>query len=117
MESMGLWGVVVDVAMIAALAWLAFSPVKSKRSVEDWQTTFGKAFEDASNLVNAAEQLWETGQIKRTERFDYAYTRLHSLWPALNEDLLEAAVEAAVRQGKAWRERTSPTEPVVETEE
>jgi hypothetical protein len=114
MDSMGLLGWVVGAIGIALFVWTV---VQGKKPVDEWQTTFGKAFEDASNLVNAAEQLWETGQIKRTERFDYAYTRLHSLWPALSEDLLQAAIEAAVRQGKSWRERTAPTEPVVETEE
>jgi hypothetical protein len=104
MESMDLLGWVV-----VGIALFVWNVVQGKKPVEEWATTFQKALDDAGSLRDAAEQLWVSGQLAKDERFNYAYTRLHTLWPALSEELLQAAVEAAVRSAKRWEERTTPT--------
>ncbi len=50
----------------------------------------------AQTLVQAAEQLAETGQIDRGARFQYVFSRLRELFPNLSEDTLIALIEGAV---------------------
>lgn len=50
----------------------------------------------AHSLVAAAEQMSETGQISRDERFAYVFSQLRELFPGLSQDTLVAAIEGAV---------------------
>lgn len=54
----------------------------------------------ARELVVAAEQLWETGQIEKVERFDYVMSKLMMIFPNLDVETLEALLEAAVKWSK-----------------
>lgn len=65
-------------------------------SAFDYLARIQEAISVAEALVAAAEQLSETGQIERDARFNYVYSRLHSLFPGLSEDLLVGIIEGAV---------------------
>ncbi len=90
--------------VVAALIGGAFAYLMLRRDHDDGTphsadsvlTTVQDAFGIASELVKAAEQMSETGQLDRDARFNYAFSRLRELFPNLSQDTLVAAIEAGV---------------------
>ena len=79
------------------LLWRARgSPVDVFKGAEDLET----AIVFAREMVLAAEQLWETGQIRKDARFDYVMEKLEMVFPNIDADALEALLEAAVKWAK-----------------
>jgi hypothetical protein len=97
MDSVGLLGWVVGAVGIALFVW---NVVQGKKPVEEWETTFGKAMEDARRLIKGAEQMVIAGQIEKEQRKTEVVEWLKELHPALSERLRGAAAEAAVREEK-----------------
>lgn len=50
----------------------------------------------ALTAAGAAEQLWRTGEIERSERFSTAFRYVQKWFPALDEETIVTALEAAV---------------------
>lgn len=99
---------VLAVAVGAGFAYLMLrrdTPEGTVLSAGSYLERIQEAAAMAQILVQAAEQLAETGQLARDARFHYVYGRLHTLFPSLSEDTLIAVLEAAVwtvNQGVAW---------------
>ena len=72
------------------------SPEDVLAGIEDVQV----AIVVAQEMVLAAEQLWETGQLPKNERFDYVLEKMEMIFPTLDIDTLEALIEAAVKWAK-----------------
>ena len=90
--------------VVAALIGGAFAYFLLRRDAADGTppsantvlTHVQDAFSIAAGLVQAAEQLSETGTITKDARFQYVLSRLRELFPTLSEDILIAAIEAGV---------------------
>ena len=63
----------------------------------------------AQEMVLAAEQLWETGQIPKNERFDYVLEKMEMIFPNLDIDTLEPLIEAAVKWAKVVAPKVEAT--------
>ena len=87
-------------AVTGIFLWLLWKargrPVDIFNGVEDIET----AIVFAREMVLAAEQLWETGQIRKDARFDYVMEKLEMVFPNIDADALEALLEAAVKWAK-----------------
>ncbi len=91
------WGLGLLVGgLVVYLVLRRTTPLGQTPQVETVMGGVQEAIEIAKTLVAAAEQLAETGQITRDDRFDYVFERLHRLYPGLSPDVLEAAIEGAV---------------------
>lgn len=91
--------VLVAALIGGAFAYLLFhrdAAVSTLPTAHGVLTAVQDAFGIAAGLVQAAEQLSETGTIAKDARFNYVYTRLRELFPTLSEDILIAAIEAGV---------------------
>ena len=66
------------------------------QDIRDVSATLLEAAETAEILVAAAEQLWLTGRLPKTERFNYVMEQLRERFPTVDLDQLEATVESAV---------------------
>jgi hypothetical protein len=66
------------------------------QNIQDVSSTIIDAAETAEILVAAAEQLWLTGRLPKTERFNYVMEQLRERFPTVDLDQLEATVESAV---------------------
>ena len=66
------------------------------QNIQDVSSTIIEAAETAEILVAAAEQLWLTGRLPKTERFNYVMEQLRERFPTVDLDQLEATVESAV---------------------
>ena len=66
------------------------------QNIQDVSATIIDAAETAEILVAAAEQLWLTGRLPKTERFNYVMEQLRERFPTIDLDQLEATVESAV---------------------
>ena len=64
--------------------------------LEDIETAIAVAQE----MVFAAEQLWETGELPKDERFDYVLEKMEMIFPGLDIETLEPLIEAAVKYTK-----------------
>jgi hypothetical protein len=102
MESVGLLGWVVGAVGIALFVW---NVVQGKKPVDEWETVFGKAMDDARRLIKGAEQMMIAGQIEKDQRKAEVVEWLKELHPALSERLRGAAVEAAVKEERDAAER------------
>ncbi len=65
-------------------------------TAEDYAKHLLFAIDLAQVLVQAAEQLADSGQINRDARFNYVFSRLREAFPALTEDRLITYIESAV---------------------
>lgn len=91
------WGLGLLVGgLIVYLVLRRTTPSGQAPQVETVMGGVQEAIDIAMTLVAAAEQLAESGQIQKSDRFDYVFERLHGLFPRLRPDVLEAAIEAAV---------------------
>lgn len=84
-------------AVLLVVVWVRTRPA----SVEAATASIRDASEVAQTAVAAAEQLWRTGKLPKTERFDYALGLLQKEFPALDPIQLRASVEAGVYWLKA----------------
>ena len=80
--------------------WLLWRSGPQPENITDRVEDLETAIVFARELVLAAEQLWETGQIEKGDRFDYVMGKLMMVFPDLDIDTLEALLEAAVKWGK-----------------
>lgn len=72
-------------------------------SVADTLSDIETAAGAARELVLAAEQLYETGRLAKNERFAWVLSRLADIHPAIDDDTLVWAIEAAVKAMKLAR--------------
>ena len=92
----GMDAVIVGTLVLAiALATWKFW-LDRPRDIRDVSSTIIEAAETAEILVAAAEQLWLTGRLPKTERFNYVMEQLRERFPTVDLDQLEATVESAV---------------------
>ena len=87
--------VVGTILLALALATWKFWLDRPK-NIQDTAATIIDAAEMADVLVSAAEQLWMSGRLPKTERFNYVMEQLRMQFPAVDIDQLEATVESAV---------------------
>ena len=87
--------VVGTIVLALALATWKFWLDRPKNS-QDVAATIIDAAEMADVLVSAAEQLWMSGRLPKTERFNYVMEQLRHQFPTVDIDQLEANVESAV---------------------
>ena len=87
--------VVGTILLALALATWKFWLDRPK-NIQDAAATIIDAAEMADVLVSAAEQLWMSGRLPKTERFNYVMEQLRMQFPAVDIDQLEATVESAV---------------------
>lgn len=80
-------------------------PADILEGIEDIET----AIVVAQEMVLAAEQLWETGQIPKNERFDYVLEKMEMIFPNLDIDTLEPLIEAAVKWAKVVAPKVEAT--------
>lgn len=80
----------------ALVAWLLLRRSGATPTAGGLLAAAQDAFVVAQTLVAAAEQMADTGTITKDARFNYVFTRLRELFPALSEDVLIAAIEGAV---------------------
>jgi hypothetical protein len=91
--------VVVTLALLAALAATLYQVLTQPGTVGDKLTTLERAARAAREIVAAAEQLYQTGNLTADERYDYVADLLSDLFPSLDSQAMRAAIEAAVH----WR--------------
>lgn len=56
-----------------------------------------EAMSTARTLVEGAEQLWQSGQLPKDERFYAVFEPMERMYPNLDRDALRLTIEAAVR--------------------
>ena len=83
--------IVLGIALAAGKFWL-----DRPQNIQDVSGTIIEAAETAEILVAAAEQLWLTGRLPKTERFNFVMEQLREKFPNFDVDQLEATVESAV---------------------
>ncbi len=111
--SYGEWialAVAVLTGVLIVVVWVRTKPA----TVEDAAASIRDASEVAQTAVAAAEQLWRTGKLPKTERFDYALGLLQKEFPGLDPVQLRASVEAGVywlKQAAAVRQAHQPGQP------
>ena len=81
------------------------SPEDVLTGIEDIET----AIVVAQEMVLAAEQLWETGELPKNERFDYVLEKMEMIFPSLDIDTLEPLIEAAVKYAKVIAPKVEAT--------
>ena len=81
------------------------SPEDVLTGIEDIET----AIVVAQEMVLAAEQLWETGELPKNERFDYVLEKMEMIFPGLDIDTLEPLIEAAVKYAKVIAPKVEAT--------
>ena len=92
----GMDGIIIGTLLLAiALATWKFW-LDRPQNIQDVSATIIEAAETAEILVAAAEQLWLTGRLPKTERFNYVMEKLRERFPTVDLDQLEATVESAV---------------------
>jgi hypothetical protein len=92
----GMDAIIVGTLLLAiALATWKFW-LDRPQNIQDVSATIIEAAETAEILVAAAEQLWLTGRLPKTERFNYVMEQLRERFPTVDLDQLEATVESAV---------------------
>lgn len=79
-------------AVVLAVLWVRTKPA----STEAAAASIVEAADVAQTAVAAAEQLWRTGKLPKSERFDYALGLLQKEFPGLDPIQLRASVEAGV---------------------
>lgn len=84
--------VIAAAAVVAAVYFRVTGQVTEK----DFLARIAAAQVVAQGAVEAAEQLWQTGQIERDYRFDWAAARIRSVVPDVTDDQLEMLIESAV---------------------
>lgn len=95
--------VVMLVSILGVAMTFIFLLWRSRGSPEDVLTAFKDietAIAVAQEMVFAAEQLWETGELPKNERFDYVLEKMEMIFPDLDIDTLEPLIEAAVKYAK-----------------
>jgi hypothetical protein len=93
--SYGEW-IALAVAVLTGVLVVVFWVRTRPASVEAAAASIRDASEVAQTAVAAAEQLWRTGKLPKTERFDYALGLLQKEFPGLDPIQLRASVEAGV---------------------
>lgn len=91
--------VVVTLALLAVLAVTLYQLMRKPGSMGEKLTTLEQAARAAREIVAAAEQLYNTGNLTADERYDYVADLLSDLFPSLDSQAMRAAIEAAVH----WR--------------
>lgn len=89
----------LGVLLIAALVvWMKRGQETSGgvASLSETAAQLAQAASVAQDLVAAAEQLWQTGRLAKDERSQWVMGQLADLFPGLDENQLEAMLEAAV---------------------
>ena len=84
-------------AVLLVVVWVRTKPATPEAAA----ASIRDASEVAQTAVAAAEQLWRTGKLPKSERFDYALGLLQKEFPALAPIQLSASVEAGVYWLKA----------------
>lgn len=100
-------GWVLAVVLAAgAFVWKFYHPDDGK--AEDYWRKLESIGYSANKAVEAAQQLWDSGQIpetpdgKKDPRFYVALSYLQSVYPTADEAALEMAIESAVFWLKRW---------------
>lgn len=89
----------IGLLAIGVLVW--FRTRGQVTSVYDAFDQFQDALDTAPQVVAAVEQLWQTGALPdKDDRLDAAMQRLGEWFPALTENQLRTAIEAAVWMAK-----------------
>ena len=86
----------LTVALTVALLVLLWVRTKPPGSVEEAADQVAKMAELAKTAVQAAEQLWITGKLDKSTRYDYAFSLLAGSFPNVDSEQLRASIEAAV---------------------
>lgn len=94
MNEFDLLAVVTGFLTIALVLWFGWQ--NRPGSAAEVSRTIVDAAETAEVLVSAAEQLWLSGKLPKEGRFPYVLNRLVAEFPAINQQQLEATIEAAV---------------------
>lgn len=94
-----LWPTLVTLAGILTagavlIAWI-LKP-RETAAILDAAGAFAAALATARDLVAAAEQMTQAGDLDPAKRLDYVLDELGRMYPILEEPQLRAAVEAAV---------------------
>ena len=104
--------VIIVAGIVAAVAVLLMAWYQKKRfDAALFISQFDEmrmAAEMARDFVLAAEQLWETGQIPKEDRYEVVWLQMQKWFPNIDEDTLEVLIESAVKGLKIL-------EPKVET--
>lgn len=99
-------GIVAVVLGFLVMLWRSRgSPEDVLTGIEDIET----AIVVAQEMVLAAEQLWETGELPKNERFDYVLEKMEMIFPGLDIDTLEPLIEAAVKYAKVIAPKVEAT--------
>lgn len=102
-------GAVIAVAVIAVRSGQTVTVGTALAALSDIEKVAGAA----RQWVLAAEQLWLTGQLDKDKRFEFVLGKLQAVYPEIDEDTLEGAIEGAV----LWAKLLSGTAARAELEE
>lgn len=80
----------------ASQAGTAITPELMTATLQASQSTAQELTEVALVGVQSAEQLWRSGKIAKSERFDKAFTYIRRWFPDLDQATIVAALEASV---------------------
>lgn len=104
------WAVAL-VAMVGAV--LAF--LRKGTNVLDSLSQYELILKTTRALVKDAQEAYETGQIKRDDRFIWVLSRLRVRYPGLSENVLAGTIESAVAWLKIVRGQGNAVPPAQDT--
>lgn len=104
--------VLVVVGVIVAVILSAIAALRGGKTVtvENVAEQFGPmtvALKEAQGWVYDAEQLWLTGELKKSERTEYVLAQLKRVLPDIDDEILLGAIRAAVAMAKSAIARSS----------
>ena len=86
--------------------WLGYDKYKNGKKVD--ADVFLKGAGIARTLVAASEQLWMTGKLEKSARFDWVAKRIRKVLPKVTDDEIVAFIGGGVKLLKSKQEPPTP---------
>lgn len=87
-------------------AWLGYDKYKSGKKVD--ADIFLKGAGIARTIVAASEQLWTTGKLEKSARFDWVAARIRKVLPNVTDEDIVTFIEGGVGLLKSKQEPPTP---------
>ena len=109
-----IWGLflLAGVVIVVAGALWVLLPAAAWLRVKAGEDRYRQAVQYVGGAVDAAEQMWRSGNLADDERYQWVLARLQERFPTLKEGTLQVLIEGAVwglKSTTSWLAETNAT--------